>query len=360
MTRPVRALINTAALRHNLQRAKQAAPGCKVMAVVKANGYGHGLVRVARALQGADAFGVARLGEGIELRDAGFDQPVVLLSGVERAADLAEARGRALDLVVHSEHQLAMLESAPAGPRVRAWLKLDSGMHRLGFPMPSAAACHHRLVSASQAVASVMLITHLADADNPGNARVARQIDAFGDATAGIDAERSVANSGGVLGWPASHADWLRPGIMLYGISPFDTGDGADQGLKPVMTLETRLIAVNRVSKGGRIGYGGTYTCAGDMRVGVAAAGYGDGYPRHAPSGTPVLVDGVRCTLAGRVSMDMITIDLGPLPAAKPGDRVVLWGDGLAAEEIAGCAGTIAYELLCRLPPRVDYVEVRR
>lgn len=360
MTRPVRALIDTAALRHNFQRVKQAAPGRKVMAVVKANGYGHGLVRVARALKAADAFAVARLGEGIQLRDAGVDGPVVLLSGVETAEDLDEARDQSLDVVVHSEHQIAMLESASPGPRMRVWLKIDTGMHRLGVPMSSAAACHRRLKAASRAVASVMLMTHLADADNDGNARVSRQIDAFHDATDGIPAERSIANSGGVLGWPSSHADWVRPGIMLYGITPFDAGDGADQGLKPVMTLETRLIAVNHIKKNERIGYGGTYVCARDTRVGVAAAGYGDGYPRHADSGTPVLVNGTRCTLAGRVSMDMITIDLTRTPDAKPGDRVVLWGGGLPAEEIAEGAGTIAYELVCRLPPRVEFVELAR
>ncbi|MDX1513404.1 MAG: alanine racemase [Gammaproteobacteria bacterium] len=357
MTRPARALIDSAALRHNFQQAKRAARGRKVMAVVKANAYGHGLVRVARALARADAFGVARLEEGLELRDAGVGSRIVLLSGVESAADLETARAHALDLVVHAEHQLAMLETAAGGPGVGVWLKLDTGMHRLGFPVGAAAELHGRLMTAGEVVGSVTLMTHLADADQRGSARVERQIADFHAGTAGIEAERSVVNSGGLLGWPASHGDWVRPGIMLYGISPFDGGDGADEGLKPVMTLETRLIAVNRVPRGGRLGYGGTYTCPEDMPVGVAAVGYGDGYPRHADSGTPVLVNGVRCPLAGRVSMDMITVDLRPLPSASPGDRVVLWGAGLAAEEVASGAGTIAYELLCRLPPRVQYVE---
>ena len=311
-----------------------------------------------RALNLANGFGVARLGEGIELRDAGIDVPILLLSGVECAGDLAEARHRALDLVVHSDHQIAMLEAAANGPPLRVWLKIDSGMHRLGFPPVAARDHYQRLLAAAHSVASVTLMTHLADADRLDNGRVPRQIEDFHAATVGIEAERSIANSGGLLGWPGSHADWVRPGIMLYGISPFDTGDGADLGLRPVMTLESRLIAVNHVRKGERIGYGGHYVCPEDMSVGVAAVGYGDGYPRHAGSGTPVLVNGIRCPLVGRVSMDMTTIDLRPMPSARPGDRVVMWGDGLAAEEVAASADTIAYELLCRLPPRVDYIEV--
>ncbi len=327
------------------------------MAVIKANAYGHGLLTVAGALAQADAFGVARLDEGLQLRDNGIDAPVVLLSGVESNADLEKARAHGLDIVVHSEHQVSMLERAPRGPRIRAWLKLDSGMHRLGVPPDAFGSIYARVSACTGAIESVTVMTHLADADVPENQRVSGQIAVFAQCTRDLRAERSIANSGGLLGWAEARADWVRPGIMLYGISPFANAVGADHGLRPVMTVETRLIAVNRVDRGERIGYGGTYTCEEAMLIGVAAIGYGDGYPRHALSGTPVLVQGVRCPLAGRVSMDLITIDLRPNPQAKPGDRVVLWGEGLAAEEVAGYAGTIAYELVCRMAPRVDYAE---
>lgn len=358
MTRPARALIDLRALRHNLNRAREAASGARVMAVVKANAYGHGLLPVARALDGADAFGVAKLDEGLSLRTAGVTAPVVLLSGVESNQDLQEARGQQLDIVVHSEHQIAMIEGAPSGPRLKAWLKLDTGMHRLGFPAAVLQRNYARLSRCATVIESVLLMTHLADADVPQSQRVAEQIAAFEAETRGMSAERSIANSGGLLGWAEARADWVRPGIMLYGISPFAGGSGAEHGLVPAMSVDTRLIAVNQVERGDRIGYGGTYVCEQPMRIGVAAIGYGDGYPRHAPSGTPVLVDGVRCPLAGRVSMDLITIDLRPNPEAQPGDRVVLWGRGLPAEEVAAHVGTIAYELVCRMAPRVNYAEI--
>jgi alanine racemase len=358
MTRPARALIDLQALRHNLSLAREAASGAKVMAVVKANAYGHGLLSAARALDQADAFGVARLAEGLALRTAGTKAPVVLLSGVESGGDLEEARRRRLDIVVHSEHQIAMLEAAPPGPRLKAWLKLDTGMHRLGFPPALLERNYARLSKCDAVVDSVVLMTHLADADVVKSRRVGEQLRLFEAVTRGTSAERSIANSGGLLAWEDARADWVRPGIMLYGISPFAGATGADHGLLSAMTVETRLIAVNRAESGDRIGYGGSYTCDDPMRIGVAAIGYGDGYPRHAPSGTPVLVEGVRCPLAGRVSMDLITIDLRPNVEAKVGDRVVLWGEGLPAEEVAAHAGTIAYELVCRLAPRVVYVEL--
>ncbi len=358
MTRPARALIDLKALRHNLSRAREAASGAKIMAVVKANAYGHGLLTVARTLAQADAFGVARLDEGLALRAAGVQAPIVMLSGVESIQELEQARDQRLDIVVHSEHQIAMLEGAPPGTRLKAWLKLDSGMHRLGFPPTVFARKYIRLSECAAVIDTVALMTHLADADLPRSKRVAEQIAVFEANTRGISAERSIANSGGLLGWTEARADWVRPGIMLYGISPFADDTGTDQGLVPAMTLETRLIAVNQVERGDRIGYGGTYICDQSMPIGVAAIGYGDGYPRHAPSGTPVLVEGLRCPLVGRVSMDLISIDLRPNPKAKPGDRVVLWGEGLPAEEVAAQAGTIAYELITRIAPRVDYAEI--
>lgn len=358
MTRPARALIDLKALRLNLRRAREAASGAKIMAVIKANAYGHGLLTVARTLAQADAFGVARLDEGVALRAAGVQAPIVMLSGVESIRELEQARDQRLDIVVHSEHQIAMLEGASPGTRLKAWLKLDSGMHRLGFPPTVFSRNYLRLSECAAVIDSVALMTHLADADIPRSERVAEQIDVFEANTRGISAERSIANSGGLLGWPEARADWVRPGIMLYGISPFTDATGTDQALAPAMTLETRLIAVNQVQRGDRIGYGGTYVCDQSMPVGVAAIGYGDGYPRHAPSGTPVLVEGVRCPLVGRVSMDLISVDLRPYPKAKPGDRVVLWGEGLPAEEVAAQVGTIAYELITRIAQRVNYAEI--
>jgi len=357
MTRPARALIDYQALRHNLQQARQAAPGRKVVAVVKANAYGHGLVKVTQALSDADAFAVARLNEGLQLRQAGIEAPVVLLSGVESLEDLRTARTHRLDLVVHSEHQIKVLEDSPSGPRVRVWLKMDSGMHRLGLAPQSIRPSYARLTRCGSSVGQVVLMTHLAEADDPASEFTCRQIAIFEQCTEDIDAERSIANSGGLLGWEAALADWVRPGIMLYGISPYENATAADHGLRPVMTLETRLIAVNQAQTGERIGYGGTYTCTESMPVGIAAVGYGDGYPRGAESGTPVLVDGVRCPLAGRVSMDLITLDLRPKADARPGSRVVLWGEGLPVEEVASHAATIPYELVCCIPTRVEFVE---
>jgi len=355
--RPARARIDRDALAHNLTRVREAAPGRRVVAVIKAGGYGHGAVRVARALCDADAFGVACVEEALELREAGLAHRIVCLEGCCEGGELALASRHRLDVVVHHDAQLELLERAPAGTRVAAWLKIDTGMHRLGFPPGRLREVHARLSACAALAEPVRLMTHLANADDRRDPWTEHQLARFREAAAGVDAETSIANSAGVLGWPDAHGDWVRPGIMLYGISPFVGGRAGADGLRPVMTLETRLIAVNRVPRGEPIGYGGAWVTPEEMPVGIAAIGYGDGYLRGFPSGTPVLVDGRRAALVGRVSMDMIAIDLRAQPASAPGDPVVLWGEGLPLEEVAGHAGTIPYELVCRVASRVRFEE---
>jgi alanine racemase len=354
MTRPASAHISLENLRHNFSRVRQAAPDSRVMAIIKANAYGHGLVQVAQALPAADAFGVVGLEEALMLREAGIERRIVLLEGLFSPDDIPLINGYRLDVVVHSTHQLGMLEQARLTRALDVWLKIDTGMHRLGFAPANVAEIRARLGQLA-AVRSVRLMTHFACADEPGNPATARQMEQFESATAGMDAERTQANSAAVLAWPGSHADWVRPGIMLYGASPL-TGQAAHSlGLKPVMSLRTELLAVHSRHRGDAIGYGCSWVCPHDTRIGVAAIGYGDGYPRHAPAGTPVLVNGQRAALAGRVSMDMVCIDLGAQSGATTGDTVELWGAALPVDEVAQHAGTIAYELLCGISARVPY-----
>lgn len=357
MSRPTSATIHLDALRHNLGRVRALAPRSRVMAVVKADGYGHGLERVARALEGADAFGVASLADAERLRAAGLSQRVVLLSGFDEPGDLPQLRRLGLDTVVHHGTQLAMLEAEGQGTPIRCWLKIDSGMHRLGFPPADAAAVHARLRALPNVDADITLMTHLASSDEFGGAQTREQIARFADATASLAGARSLSNSAAVLGWPQAHADWVRAGGALYGISVVEGKTGADFGLQPAMTLSSRLIAINRVRGGEKIGYGASWQCPEDMPVGVVALGYGDGYPRHAPPGTPMLVNGARAPIIGRVSMDLITLDLRRAPDARVGDPVVAWGEGLPVEEIAASAGTIGYELVCSITRRVRFIE---
>ena len=361
MSRPTSATIHLDALRHNLARVRALAPRSKVMAVVKADGYGHGLERVARALAGADAFGVAALADAERIRAAGWSNRVVLLSGFDDIADLTMLRSLDVDTVVHHDSQLAMLEAdaaaaGAASKSLRVWLKLDTGMHRLGFAPERANALRERLNALPQ-VAEVLLMSHFASSDNFDGGQARMQIATF-DAADGITGEAcSLSNSAAILGWPQAHRDWVRAGGALYGLSVVDGKTGADFGLKPAMTLATRLIAINHVRKGEPVGYSATWTCPEDMDIGVAAIGYGDGYPRSVPSGTPVLVAGVRVPLVGRVSMDLMTLDLRGAPRARVGDPVVLWGPQLPVEEIATAAGTISYELTCSITRRVRFVE---
>jgi len=365
MSRAARAIINLSALKHNLQQAKNAAPSTKTLAVIKANGYGHGISRVAKALDAADSFGVASVEEALAIRQAGITKPIVLLEGFFSANELSLILRHKLDVVIHHQYQLDVLsrqltartDAGLGDAGIDTWLKVDTGMHRLGFATEKTQVVWNELKSNAR-INSITLMTHLANADDRQDGLTDIQVERFNKCTQGLEAPRSIANSGGILGWPSTHADIIRPGIMLYGGTPFNTGTGPDVGLKPVMTLQTQIIAVNRFKKGDTIGYSGTWTCPEDMSVGVAAIGYGDGYPRHAGSGTPVLVNGRRTQLVGRVSMDMICIDLRTIPDAQIGDPVILWGEGLPVEEIARSASTISYELFCGITQRVEFVEV--
>jgi alanine racemase len=350
----VSATIDTGALRHNLNVVRQWAPKSRVMAVIKANAYGHGLVAVARALESTDAFAVARVDEGLTLRLAGVNTPTVLLEGVFDREQLDAAAGANFELVVHTPEQIELLRNAAAGTRFKVWLKLDSGMNRLGFKGAAFGAAHAALSALGTVQLPVNLFTHLASADLPELPTTTEQLALFAAATGSLPGERCLENSAAMLSFPDAQADWVRPGLLLYGVSPFAGSIGADYGLRPAMTLHSHVIAVKDLAPGERVGYGGDWTATRPTRLAVAAVGYGDGYPRSLGSGAPVLVNGERAGLAGRVSMDMIGIDVTDLHRPPVlGDPVVLWGDGLPVEEIAVWADTIPYELLCGISQRV-------
>lgn len=350
----VTATIDLGAIRHNLAKVREAAPQSRVMAAIKADAYGHGAVEVARTLAdaGVDAFAVACLEEAVVLRKKQLRTPIALLEGVLSLEEAREASLLDLDIVVHAPWQLRLLERLPAGVPLRLWFKLDSGMHRLGFPLAEAPALH-AAIAARPHWQLAGWITHLACADEVDNPMTPRQIEAYEAAIRGLPGARSIANSAGLLAWPQARVDWVRPGLMLYGASPLPGRTGAELGLKPAMKVESRLIVVHEIAAGETIGYGASYRCPETMRVGVVAVGYADGVHRVLPSGTPVLIHGQRVPIIGRVSMDMITVDLRLLPQAREGDAVLLWGEGLPAEEIAAHAGTLAYELFCGLTNRV-------
>ncbi len=336
------AFIDLSALRHNLHRARLHAPGARVMAIVKADAYGHG-IQAARALD-ADAFGVACLEEALALRRAGITAPIVLLEGFLHRDELPLILEEGLSVVIHSPWQVKALRAFSRLPPL--WLKIETGMHRLGL------APEEMRAILSSLPPDTGLMTHLACADTPHHPLNAVQIGRFFEAAGHLPGPKSLANSAALMALPQARGDWVRPGLMLYGASPFPARTGDELGLKPAMTFTTRLIAVKRCRRGEAIGYGAS-PCPEDMPVGIAAAGYGDGYPRHAPPGTPVLVNGTRASLIGRVSMDMLHIDLRACPGARVGDTVCLWGEGLPVEEVARWAGTLPYELFCRLTPRV-------
>ena len=346
--------IDTGALKHNLEVIRRLAPNSRVMAVIKANAYGHGLITAARALDSADAFAVARIGEGLALREAGIRTRIVLLEGVFDREQLDAAATADLEVVVHSPEQVQLLRVAPAGVRVSVWLKLDSGMNRLGFKGDAFQAAFAALSDLPALRGSVNLCTHLACADTPELPTTAEQLMVFAAATRSLAGARCVENSAAILNFPDAQADWIRPGLLLYGISPTHGAAGVDHGLRPVMTLCSRLIAVKDLAKGEQVGYGGAWTATRPTRLAIASVGYGDGYPRSAASGTPILVNGERAGLAGRVSMDMVAIDVTEVQhPVNVGDPVVLWGDGLPVEEIALWADTVPYTLVCGISQRV-------
>jgi alanine racemase len=355
MPRPLIARIDHHALRHNLALARALAPRSRLMAVVKADGYGHGLLRVAGALRAADAFAVLTLDDAVALRDAGYDHPILLLQGFYEPVELPEIAAHGLMLVIHESAQLdSLLAWRPPRP-VDVHLKMNSGMNRLGLPPEQYRDAATRLM-AWPGLGQLTLMTHFATADEP--AGIGWQMARFDNAVQGLSAPRSLANSAALVRHAAARSDWVRPGIMLYGVAPSVETAAGDLDLRPAMTLSSRIISVQQLAVGERLGYGGTFVAERATRVGVVACGYGDGYPRHAGTGTPILVDGVRTRTLGRLSMDSLYVDLSTLPAAGVGTPVTLWGEGLPAQEVASAAGTIAYQLLCGITRRVPVVEV--
>ena len=351
--RPIRARIDSAALRHNLAAVKARAARSRLWAVVKANAYGHGLGRAARSLAAADGLALIELEAAIELRRSGETRPILLLQGVYSPKELEPVAAHGFSVVVHSFEQVAMLESVRAAAKIPVYLKLNTGMNRLGFVEKDFKNALERL---ARCAGEITLMTHFADAD--GKRGVKWQMERFQAMASGLKFPRSLANSAAIVRYPETQADWVRPGIMLYGCSPFPDQSAEALGLKPVMTLSSELIAVRELGKGDSVGYGCTFTADGPMRIGIVACGYADGYPRHAPTGTPILVCGKRTRTVGRVAMDMLIADLTGIPEARVGSPVTLWGEGLSADEVAASAGTVSYELLCALSPRVPVEEI--
>jgi len=353
MGRPAKIIIDLEALRHNVNQVKCRAPTQSLLAMVKSNAYGHGLQQIGKALENASALGVACIEEGLMLRKAGIKTPIVLMEGLFAPEELKVAAENHFTLIVHHAFQLKMLERSIALPPFPVWLKIDTGMHRLGFAMTEIPAVYQKLIESPLVQKPIGLMTHFAESDLLDRDTTQQQIRDFHATCKHFPGPRSLANSAAIIAWPESRGDWVRPGIMLYGASPFKGQIGESIHLRPVMSLCSELIAIHDIQKGDRVGYGGTYTAPEKMRIGVVAMGYGDGYPQFTPNGTPVLINGRSCPLAGRVSMDMLTVDLRSEPEAKIGDSVLLWGPGLPVEKIAENNHTSAYELLTRITERV-------
>lgn len=352
------ATVDLSAVKHNLGIIKAYAPKSKIMAVIKANAYGHGLLRIAEALTDVDAVAVARADEAIQLRKTGYNNRITILEGFVSEQELNELVKYNLDVVVHSMGQIEVLEHYSGQNNISVWLKLDTGMNRLGFKITEFNIAYQRLLKCLSVNQPISLMTHFSCADEVENDVTSKQIQLFQQIVKTLPGEKSIANSAGIIACPHSLTDWVRPGIMLYGVSPFSDRQGNELGLKPVMGLHSRLISVKTIEVGEAVGYAGTWVCKTRTRLGVVAIGYGDGYPRAAKTGTPVLVNGKRVPLVGRVSMDMITIDLSSQPESKPGDQVILWGEDLPIEEIADYSDTIPYTILCGVTQRVEIIKV--
>ncbi len=355
MPRPIRATISAGALEHNLLVARAYAGPAKIWAVIKANAYGHGLERAARALGAADGFAVLDFQEAARLRVAGVTKPILMLEGFFKPGDLPLLSKYSLTPVIHNAEQVEMLRLAALAGEIDVYLKVNSGMNRLGFTTENLRAAYNA-VRMHPNVRNVTLMTHFADADGAGG--VKGQLDWFRELTKDYEAPSSLANSAALVRFPDARGDWVRPGIMLYGCSPFADKTAQALTLKPVMTLSSEIIATQHLRPGERIGYSFSYEAVGEMTIGIVACGYADGYPRHAPTGTPVLVNGKRVRIVGKVSMDMLCVDIGGIADAYIGSPVTLWGEGLSADEVATHAGTLSYELLCKLTQRVPVAEV--
>ncbi len=352
MPRPLIAITDIAAMQSNLSVAKAAMPDARVWAVVKADAYGHGLDWAMQGFADADGLSLVELDRAIRLRELGWTKPLLMTEGMFSVADIADMQAHALQPVIHTQEQIAMLASAPTGAPLDVHLKINTGMNRLGFA-PAKVREVHAALKALPAVRSISLMTHFANAENLSATLSAEvQTERFRACTAGLQAPVSLSNSAALLLQGQIRCDWVRPGIMLYGGSP-GAGTATDFGLKPAMTLKAELIAVQTLQPGDSVGYGSAFTADKTMRVGIVSCGYADGYPRHAPTGTPVVVDGVRTRTLGRVSMDMLCVDLEPVPSAHVGSSVILWGEGMPIDDVAHAAGTIAYELMCAITPRV-------
>lgn len=354
MSRPLQARINLSALQNNLAVARQRAPNSRIMAVIKANGYGHGLLRVARALAGAEGFAVIDINDAVDLRDAGFKQRVLLLNGFYSPEELPVIAEYSLTPVIHQQEQLDRLSSAALPVKLDVFLKLNTGMNRLGFK-PGAFHSALSALKQSRIVSGITLMTHFASADDEQG--IAGQFEQFNKIAASESLPCSLANSAALLRYPETHSDWVRPGIMLYGSSPFAEKSAKQLGLQPVMTLQSQIIATQDLQPGDKVGYTGLFTAEKAMRVGIVACGYADGYPRHARTGTPVCVEGKIIRTLGRISMDTLCVDLSEIPQAHVGTPVTLWGEGLPVEEVAKAAGTVSYELFTKLNSRVPAVE---
>lgn len=349
MPRPIQALIDLSAVESNLHVARRTT-SARLMSVIKADGYGHGLLRVAEALALSDGFALLDIHDAVRLRDAGFRQTILLLEGFFVAQELPIIAEYELSCVIHTNDQIDMLDNYPSNRALDIWLKVNTGMNRLGFVPEQVAAVMDRL-KRHRAVRDITLMTHFASAD--AAAGVAQPLALFNAVAAPYRVARSLANSAALLRYPETHGDWVRPGIMLYGSSPFAEVSAQQLGLKPAMTLSSSVIATQNISKGGEVGYGALFRAERDIRIGIVACGYADAYPRHAPDGSPILVDGVRTRSVGRVSMDMLCVDLTALPRSGVGSDVVLWGEGMPIDEVAQAAGTVSYELLCAISKRV-------
>lgn len=351
--RPLVATVDLTAICQNYALAKRSAPGCRAFAVVKANAYGHGIREVVTALRdAADGFAVACLEEAAEVRALHGQARILLLEGCFEPTEYQIAAQLGLDVAVQGAGQAEALLDASLVRPLNVWLKLDSGMHRLGFGTRELRDWHARLQGVAQ-VAELNLISHFACADEPDHPLTAQQLELFESLADLPCSHRALANSAAILGLPQAHMDWVRPGIMLYGASPFAERSAAELGLVPAMTLTAQLIAVRELPAGESVGYGATWKAQRTARIGTVSCGYADGYPRHAPSGTPVVIRGQRVPLAGRVSMDMLAVDLTDLPEAQVGDAVELWGRQLSVDEVARACGTIGYELLTKVTQRV-------
>jgi alanine racemase len=352
MPRPLVAITHVAAMQANLAAAKKAVPDTRTWAVVKADAYGHGLEHATRAFEAADGLSLVEFDRAARLRELGWQKPIMMMQGMFDVADIEHLVRDDLQPVIHHVEQCRMLETSPINRPLAVHLKINTGMNRLGF-MPSQVSEVYQRLASLPSVRSVSLMTHFANADSNGTMPdVAAQIEAFQRATAGLDAEISLSNSAATLLQPQIRSDWIRPGVMLYGGAP-GAQSALSLGLQPAMTLQSRVIATQSLRAGDSVGYGSLFIADRPMRIGIVACGYADGYPRLASTGTPVLLNGVRTHVLGRVSMDMLNIDLSPLPNADVGSEVTLWGEGLPIDEVAAHAGTIGYELMCGVAPRV-------